>query len=249
MRTRLGVLFGAVVVGLALQSSGALATVASSCRVQAVRPEVGKVTQRIVLHGKVSCSRARRTYLAFLRDEDSGACGSGRICGVLQPGGWQCSFLSSVESKADGGLRAGCSRAGASFGVYNLARKRGTGGSMGCSDETVTVLGLKRVAIRLRFVVHGVSCSKAHSLIRAYFRHEATPGYCRNRGNICAYVSRGWTCSFPLYAGEGGGDFAGCIRKAPFARIQVFARGPIPGTSQDATDNPNAWLTHTELAR
>ncbi len=129
MRTRLGVLVGAVVVALALVSSGAVATVgariASSCRVRAVRPEVGKVTQRVVLHGKVSCSQARRTYLAFLRAEDSGACGSGRICGVLQAGGWQCSFLSSVESKEDGGLQARCSRKGSSFGVYNVAAKTG----------------------------------------------------------------------------------------------------------------------------
>jgi len=91
-----------------------------------------------------------------------------------------------------------------------------------CSNETVTVLELKPVAIALRFVLRGVSCTKAHSLIKTYFRHEATPGYCRNRGNICAFVSGGWTCSFPLYAGEGGGDFAGCIRENPFAQVKVF---------------------------
>lgn len=236
MRTRLGLLSVAVVVALALVSSGALATVgariASPCRVQAVRPEVGKVTQRVVLHGKVSCSQARRTYLAFLRDEDSGACGSGRICGVLQPGGWQCSFLSSVESKADGGLQARCSRAGASFGVYNLARKRGTSGSAACSNETVTVLEQKPVAVTLRFVLHGVSCTEAHSLIRTYFRHQATPGYCLKHGNICAFVSGGWTCSFPLYAGEGGGDFAGCFR-SPGAWVRVYRVARRASTAAD----------------
>ena len=237
MRTRLGLLSGAIVVALALVSTGALATVgariASSCRVQAVRPEVGEFTQRVVLHSKVSCSQARRTYLVFLRDVDSGAFGSGRICEVLQPGGWQCSFLSSVESNADGGLQAGCSRAaGASFGVYNLARKRGSD-SVGCSNETVTVLEQKPVAVTLRFVVHGVSCAKAHSLIRTYFRHQATPGYCLNRGNICAFVSGGWTCSLPLYTGEGEGDFAACVRENPFAQLKAFTVTRRASTAAD----------------
>ncbi len=74
----------------------------------------------------------------------------------------------------------------------------------------------------LRFVVHGVSCNKANSLIRTYFRHQATPGYCFKHGNICAFVSGGWTCSFPLYEGEGGGDFAGCARENPSASIKVY---------------------------
>jgi Protein of unknown function (DUF4232) len=92
-----------------------------------------------------------------------------------------------------------------------------------CPNETVTVLELKPVAVTLRFVLHGVSCTKAHSLIRTYFRHEATPGYCRNRGNICAFVSGGYVCSLPLYAGEGGGDFAGCARENPPANVvKVF---------------------------
>ena len=34
-------------------------------------------------------------------------------------------FLSSVESKEDGGLQAACSRKGSSFGVYNVAAKTG----------------------------------------------------------------------------------------------------------------------------
>lgn len=83
----------------------------------------GAQSQRLALHGKVSCVQARRTYQRFLRDEKSGACGSGRICEIKQPGGWQCSFLSAVESEMAHGLQAGCSRAGASFGVYNLGGK------------------------------------------------------------------------------------------------------------------------------
>jgi hypothetical protein len=82
--------------------------------------------------------------------------------------------------------------------------------------------GPKPVAVTVRFVVRGVLCNKAHSLIRTYFRHETTPGYCPKQGNICAFVSGGWTCSFPLYAGEGGGDFVSCSRKAPFATVKVY---------------------------
>lgn len=245
MRTRLGLLSVAIVVALALVSTDALATggarIASSCRVQAVRPEVGKLTQRVVLHGKVSCSQARRAYLAFLRDEDSGACGSGRICEVLQPGGWQCSFLSSVESKADGGLLAGCSRAGASFGVYNLARQARKSGSVGCSNETVKVLtGPKLIPVTLRFVVHGVPCNKDHSLIRMYFRHQTTPGYCPKHGNICAFVSGGSPCSFPLYAGEGGGDFVGCARVNPSASVKVYTVTRRAGMAADPSSLPIA---------
>jgi hypothetical protein len=96
--------------------------------------------------------------------------------------------------------------------------------SPSCSNKTVPVLvtGPKPVPVTVRFVVHGVSCNKAHSLIRTYFRHEAAPGYCLKHGNICAFASGGWTCSFPLYAGEGGGDFVGCVREAPFATVKVY---------------------------
>jgi hypothetical protein len=44
---------------------------------------------------------------------------------------------------------------------------------------------------------------------------------CASAGNICAVqLPGGWTCSFPLYAGEGGGDYAGCSREAPLATPQ-----------------------------
>jgi hypothetical protein len=110
--------------------------------------------------------------------------------------------------------------------AFASAGAQATGGgriAAACSNETVTALELpKPVAVALRFVLHGVSCTKAHSLIQTYFRHEQTPGYCRNRGNICAFVSGGWICSLPLYAGEGGGDFAACLRENPFAQVKVF---------------------------
>lgn len=116
-----------------------------------------------------------------------------------------------------------------------------------CPNETVAVFGKPTI---LRFVLYGVSCSQAHSLIRTYF-HDATVQSCRSRGNICAFVfSGGWTCSLPLYAGEAGGDFAGCWRSqsehfrvfrvtrpaagAPSAHVYFFPKygygsAPFPG--------------------
>ena len=104
-----------------------------------------------------------------------------------------------------------------------------------CSNETVAIHG-KQTALRV--IVRGASCSKARSLIRTYFHDIATKG-CKEhgtacifvyRGVICAYVSKGWTCSLPLYPGESGGDFGGCARQMPPATVRVFARKPIPGT-------------------
>jgi hypothetical protein len=127
VRTRLGLLSVAIVVALALVSSAALATggatIASPCLVQIGTASGKPTTWRLVLHGKVSCAQARRTYDAFFRDEDSGACGSGQICGIRQPGGWQCAFLNAVESKGDHGLQADCSRRGASIDAYDAASK------------------------------------------------------------------------------------------------------------------------------
>ena len=68
----------------------------SPCLVQIGTASGKATTWRLVLHGKVSCAQARRTFDAFRHDEDSGACGSGQICGIRQPGGWQCAFLSAV---------------------------------------------------------------------------------------------------------------------------------------------------------
>jgi hypothetical protein len=64
-----------------------------------VATDLGPQTDRLALRGEVSCAQARRTLRAFLRDANSGACGSGRICGIRQPGGWQCAFLGAVESQ------------------------------------------------------------------------------------------------------------------------------------------------------
>jgi hypothetical protein len=59
------------------------------------------------------------------------------------------------------------------------AGAQATGGgriAAACSNETVTVLEARPVAVTLRFVLHGVSCTKAHStsLCRAPDGSEAT---------------------------------------------------------------------------
>jgi hypothetical protein len=92
------------------------------------------------------------------------------------------------------------------------------GNATACPNVTVAVFGKPTT---LRFVLWGVSCRQAHSLIRAYF-HDATVQSCRNRGNICGFdFPGGWTCSLPLFAGEGGGDFAACF-KSQSERFRVF---------------------------
>ena len=92
-----------------------------------------------------------------------------------------------------------------------------------CSNETVAVFGKP---VTLRFVRQGVSCGKAHSVIRTYFR-DATTKSCRKAGAACILaVGGGWSCSF-TFAGVGQ-QFAGCGR-AQFERFlayRVSAPGP-----------------------
>jgi hypothetical protein len=85
-----------------------------------------------------------------------------------------------------------------------------------CSKETVSDFGKPTT---LRFVLHGVSCSKAHALIRTYFR-TATTQSCRNHGTVCILdFPGGWSCSF-IIATEGPG-LAGCVRSQS-ERFKVF---------------------------
>jgi hypothetical protein len=105
-----------------------------------------------------------------------------------------------------------------------------------CPNETVAVFGKPTT---LRFVLYGVSCRQAHSLIRTYF-HEATVQSCHGRGNICAFhLSGGWTCSLPLFAGEAGGDFAGCFRSRS-ERFRVFR---VTGHTRGVPRHLSAFLS------
>ena len=117
-----------------------------------------------------------------------------------------------------------------------------------CSNETVNGVAGK---LTLRFVLHGkVSCNKAHSLIRAYFRHVAT-GYCRNRGTACSFsFAGGWDCALHV-VGEHDG-VAGCGHDlAPFATVTVYRVTRRASTAADpssftiagvaVTSANNAW--------
>jgi hypothetical protein len=205
-----------VALALAFTSAGAQATDGGRIAAACSNETVTGVTLRFVLHG-VSCNKAHSLIRAYFRHVATpGYCTNrGTACISSLAEGWDCALHVVGEHLGV----AGCVREApfATVAVYRAARPSTT-----CSNETVTVLEAKPIAVALRFVLHGVSCAEAHSLIRTYFRHQATPGYCLNRGNICAFVSGGWTCSLPLYAGEGGGDFAGCVREAPFASVKVY---------------------------
>ena len=89
-----------------------------------------------------------------------------------------------------------------------------------CSNETVAVFGKP---VTLRFVLQGVSCSKAHSLIRTYFR-DATTKSCRKAGAACILaVGGGWSCSF-RFAGVGQ-EFAECYH-SPVDRFLAYRVSP-----------------------
>ena len=223
----------ATVLPAAAQATGG-GRIAAGCSNETVTA----VTLRFVLHG-VSCNKAHSLIRAYFRHVATpGYCANrGTACSLSFAGGWDCAL--HVVGEHDG--VAGCGHYLAPFAtvtVYRAARP-----STACSNETVTVLEAKPIAVALRFVLHGVSCTKAHSLIRTYFRHQATPGYCLNRGNICAFVSGGWTCSLPLSAGEGGGDFAGCVREAPFASVKVYT---VTGRASTAAE-PSSLSIADEL--
>jgi hypothetical protein len=104
--------------------------------------------------------------------------------------------------------------------AFTSASAQATGGARiaaGCPNETVNGVAGK---VTLRFVLHGkVSCNKAHSLIRAYFRHVAT-GYCQNRGTACSFSFAGWDCALHV-VGEHDG-VAGCVRETPFATVTAY---------------------------
>ena len=213
------VVVGALIVAASVAQAAGSSRVAAGCGTETLGGShyVARVTYRFVLHGNATCTQAHSTMRAYIGALEKGRCPT-RICTeVLFPGGWTCSSASPVEIQMGSAL-AGCSRRGGSFVVYRA------GSSQACSNETVNVLEASTVAVTLRFVNYRVSCAEAHSLIRAYFQRQSTPGYCRSHGNVCyANFSGGWTCSFPVAAGEG--DFAGCIQPASGARVKVFRVG------------------------
>ena len=105
---------------LALASSGAVASGAaktgSTCAYK---------TSRLVLHGNVSCSEARRTMSSWERAQSSNRCREAN-CGV--GGGWEC--YSEIRTLGD---EVGCMRRRASFKVVAVSRRANP--RAGCTQE------------------------------------------------------------------------------------------------------------------
>ena len=183
---------------------------AAACLAPAVTPPGAKV--RLALRGKVSCAQARRTVRAFLRDENSGACGSGRICEIRQPGGWQCALLSTVESRMLDGEQADCVRAGGSFGVYKASRKATETSRRTAQDAPRANVAAEHFracgnfkALHVGIDVHRVSCAKSRRIVRAYLHGKGVGGdFARVKGFAA------WMCST--------GDRSGGCWKGGFAR-------------------------------
>ena len=70
--------------------------------------------------------------------------------------------------------------------AFTSAGAQATGGgriATACSNETVTVLELKPVAVTLRFVLHGVSCNEAHSPMRGILSPRSDAWVLRQSGD------------------------------------------------------------------
>jgi hypothetical protein len=83
---------------------------------------------------------------------------------------------------------------------------------------------LGRVTVRFKLFGH-VTCAKAHSRARAYFR-KVVAHQCGRLNNFCNLsFAGGWNCSI-FSAGESqtaGGAFAGCARSAR-TKFRMFRR-------------------------
>jgi hypothetical protein len=97
------------------------------------------------------------------------------------------------------------------------------GAAASCANERV-VQGSGEEVFFAFTLKGGMSCSKAHALMKSY-QHRATTGRgCSGRGTQCGYqIDRVWWCSLPGYAGApadagccpSGGRGSGCTRRSP----------------------------------
>jgi hypothetical protein len=136
MRTGLGLTTVALIIVLALTSTGAQATrgarIASTCSNETVNggkyvEELtlrGELTLRFVLIGSVTCDEAHRLVRAYFgkmaADQQCGKLNS--FCDLQFAGGWDCFIIPAAQSQ-DGAI-AGCARTGAKIRLYKV--KRGT---------------------------------------------------------------------------------------------------------------------------
>jgi hypothetical protein len=133
MRTGLGLTTVALIMVLALTSTGAQATgggrIASTCSNETVNGgkyvEVltfrGELTLRFVLIGSVTCDEAHRLVRAYFgkmaADQQCGKMNS--FCELQFAGGWDCFIIPAAQSQD--GANADCARTGATIRVYKVS--------------------------------------------------------------------------------------------------------------------------------
>ncbi len=137
MRTGLGLTAVALIMVLALTSTGAQATgggrIATACSNETVNggkyvevPELrGELTLRFVLIGSVTCDEAHRLVRAYFRKVAAGAgqCGKqNSFCELQFAGGWDCFVVPSAQSQD--GAHADCARTGAKILLYKATAAR-----------------------------------------------------------------------------------------------------------------------------
>jgi hypothetical protein len=136
MRTGLGLTTVALIMVLALTSTGAQATrgarIASTCSNETVNggKYIGELTLRFGLIGSVTCDEAHRLVRAFFGKLASPECGTpknfGSCIGQQFPGGWGCEIFS--EAQQMGGVIAACARTGATIRLYKAPPTRSLNG-------------------------------------------------------------------------------------------------------------------------
>lgn len=135
MRSRRACIPVAIVVALAIMAIGASTTVgaktASACPAQTTNDAIGRTwSWRVVVHGRVSCTEAIRTNLAYIRAVREGRCPSEICTEVTFPGGWTCSSVIPALERELAPVVSGCERTGASFDVDKVSRPKSTHGTL-----------------------------------------------------------------------------------------------------------------------
>ena len=218
LQTRMGhglTAVAAIILVLALTGTGAQASgarIASACPKETVNgANVGKLTLRFVLIGRVSCDKARRLARAYFNKRAAGQCGKQNNFCVLQfPGGWDCSIFFAAESQETGGATAGCAQTGAKIRLYKatnrgIRRPQATYRVRSLSSPRVSLASVHfrscrtSNALHVGIDVYHVSCASSRRIVGAYLHHErAGGGFQRVKG------FRRWTCS----TGDGSGSCA-----------------------------------------